>query len=121
MTTPAETVAAYDALMERALKIVDVVYNAEHARLHVADDGCRVTWLAMQSGYGDQWVETETSVPFPLDLLLMPDVAFAGWLATRKAAQEKVWAAGRRRAEAEREMQERELLAALQKKYSGIS
>jgi hypothetical protein len=117
------TVAEYDALIERAC---DIAASApfcmycdkdEFARLSFEGDVAKLSWPEAQSGYYNSCSIETQSVKFPTELLYLPPDKFAAWKNAKAAQRAAKAAEDQRKMQALNEMRERAALADLKRKY----
>lgn len=123
MTREEDVVGAYDALIERALHVLDGApfwkcggSDARFVRLSIEGDTATIRWQDTESDY-DGWRTYEDSTSFPVALLTMPGDELAAFKAKAAEDYKRERAADEQRAAREAEAKERRLLAKLQAKY----
>lgn len=124
---PASVIAAYDAIVKRA---VDIPYwpaaacapPHKFARLSIDGDTATLTWPHAELEFGDPYIEAG-STTFPASLLLLSDAelpaALTAWTDEQKAAAEREQQAAKAAAARQKEADERATLATLKAKYEG--
>lgn len=126
MVGVSETVAAYDALVERVLRVMkasglDVMDAGDPVRLVVRGGELVLKWEEVV-GWDDREVD-DREFPVGLEVVTLPALAFEGWCArlarTRADAAREALAVRERQAMAAIESQERRVLAELKAKYEG--
>ena len=86
---PEEIIEAYDALIRRAVAVVDgAPYwqdpEEDHASLVIENDNATLTWPTMISAYGDGYLEAKR-ISFPVTLLLLSDYDLKVWKSDQMA------------------------------------
>lgn len=127
MTQPADVVAEYDKLVQRAIEVLSDapcwthIGEEEYARLEVTKDGARLRWPEDESYYDSTTIERRESICFDPTLLTISADQLKAWKAEQKRlyeARQKAERAAKTKADAAaEEAHEKALFAALKKKY----